>query len=153
MEGLSVSAVIGACSALAGVFLSQLFSMLQSNAERKNQYKVLQREKLEELADHLQKTILWFDVWLGHGESKSVKPHASSGESPRSSDEARRVHVLSLLYFPRLKLESQRLMNALNTLYFGGVTDEEMVMKATNKFSDSKDALERLITEEAEKLG
>lgn len=155
MDGVTASAIIGACSALAGVFLSQVLSMLQASAERKHNQKTLRREKLEELAGHLAQTARWMDIWFHQVLLKSTAHHESADGSPLSSDEARRVYVLSLLYFPDLKTESQRVMKALDVLHFLGQeasVNEGKIVKASEDFSDAKKELEKLIAEEAGKL-
>ena len=149
-------AIIGALSALAGVVLSQLVAMLQAALERKHQRTALLRAKLEELADNLHQTTHWADTLL---KSLPVRGHAKSKEGPHAvalSAEARRVYILSLLYFPRLKAESRTLMNALGVLYTM-VNDETAVVEATLKqaagdFAAAKKALDDLIALEAKNV-
>lgn len=155
MDAVTVSAVIGAGSALAGVCLSQVLSMIQSSVERKHKQKTLLREKLEDLTEHLIRTSLWMEVWFHQRLLNHTKAQKVSDESPRSSDEARRVYVLSLLYFPHLITESQRVMTSLNTLHF--LSDElqvnnEKLKQAADDFGAAKKALEALVTVESKKL-
>ncbi|OZY84837.1 hypothetical protein CBP51_16890 [Cellvibrio mixtus] len=155
MDAVTVSAVIGAGSALAGVFLSQILSMLQARVERKHKQQALLREKLEDLAEHLVQTSRWMEAWFHQAVANRTKSQKASDDPLRSSEEARRVYVLSLLYFPRLLPESQRVMTALNTLHF--LSDEpkinnEKLVQAAKDFAAAKKALEELIAEEAKKL-
>lgn len=150
-------AIIGAGSALAGVALSQVASVLQAHLSRKHQQTTFLRERLEELVQNLYETHEWLDSLLDY--LRQTEPHPKSDEplqQPQLSVEARRVHVLSLLYFPNLKQQSSKLAKSSSALYLeaarGVKFDKEKFQKATTKFGAAFGELEKLIEREAKKI-
>jgi hypothetical protein len=148
-------AIIGAASALAGVALSQVATIFQSRAERKQKHAERLISKLEELAENLHETTFWADSLLHHLTGKNPPPTAGADTLPpvSLSAEAKRVYVLSLLYFPTMREESRKLLMSLNTLYSIAVDehpiDNDKFKKATVDFAESKKALDNLIEAQA----
>lgn len=145
--------IIGAASALAGVALSQVGSMLQSRLARNHQKSALQVHKLEELTESLQQSIRWSLVALNVANKAE---QLIRDEELQISHETQRVLVLALLYFPTLQEESKQLLGASNHLYTLVTSKEyiteETLMKAFSEFSDRTKSLEKLIVQEAKRL-
>lgn len=152
----TTASIIAAVSALSGVIVSQLGGILRSFFDKYNQRTALLRDKLEELADNVHKTTEWVDqlVTLAAKDATHVSSTTRPGPASLSVD-ARRVYVLSLLYFPELRGESQKFLNASHGLYLQitakSVEEETLVAFSTN-FSLAKKALDELIKIEAEKI-
>lgn len=150
-------AIIAAVAALLGVVVSQLAGVVQTAAGRKREQQALLRAKLEELADMANRTVEWADLAVfprleGHIHELSG---VSAPQATHLSGEARRAYVLALLYFPGLTDEAKRLRDAVNAMY-GSVTSGAVDMKklgeASTAFNAARQALDKLITEEAKRL-
>lgn len=149
------AAIIGAGSALAGVALSQVASMLQAHLSRKHQEATLLRERLEELTQNLYQTHEWVNALSDYLHTESPTAPDQALDEPQLCVEARRVHVLSLLYFPTLKQQSRKLAKSSTALYIeaSGVTlDKEKFLKDGNEFRAAFEELETLIEQEAKKI-
>ena len=105
MENELLIAIVAASSALGGVAISQGFSLLQSYFDREHQRRILLRTKYEELANHLNDSIVWANELLRVTTFKEL--HART--QPIA---ARRAYTLALLYFPRLKMHAERYVAA-----------------------------------------
>lgn len=147
------AAIIGAASALAGVALAQGAAMLQQHLAARRERRALLRAKLEELADHLHLAAQWVDAairhWVDHeGSSASSRPL-------RLSDEARRVYVLALLYFPALRNDARPMLTALDRLHglrtLGGEPNTELP-RHIDSFANARKRLDEGIAQEAQRL-
>lgn len=98
-------AVVAASSALGGVVISQGFSLLHSYFDREHQRKVLLRTKYEELANHLNDSI----VWANELQRVTTFEELHARAQPIA---ARRAYTLALLYFPLLKTHAERYVAA-----------------------------------------
>ncbi|MCX8016645.1 MAG: hypothetical protein N2690_01890, partial [Rhodocyclaceae bacterium] len=151
-EGVD-AAIISAASALLGVAVSQGFALLQQRLAARHERAAILRAKLEELADQLHRAAQWADAairhWVDRAEvSASPAPH-------RLSEEARRVYVLALLYFPALRDDARTLLAALDALHalrtLGGDPDTELP-RHIEAFSAARRRLDAGIAEEAQRL-
>ena len=90
------SVVAGAAIALCGVLLAQLVAMIQSRLDREHKRDILLRTKYEELAEHLNDSLLWATSVLSVCTFEEM-------QSRTQPIPARKAYTLSLLYFPKLK--------------------------------------------------
>jgi len=158
MDSETISTIIPAISALAGVFLAQAGAMIHKSFDRNAQRASLRREKLEELADQAFQTMAWGDHLIN--SLPTVPPRRASVEKDpqpaQLSAQARRVYVLSLLYFPELQCESRRLMKASNNLHLLSADakdiDVEKMQAAAIEFGAALKALDSLISQAAKKI-
>jgi hypothetical protein len=103
MDKEILTGVIAACAALAGVIVSQSFSLLLSHVERTYQKRVLLRTKYEELVSHLNDSLVWANSMI------EAKTFDELGVQPIS---ARRIYALVLLYFPLLRPQAEAYLQA-----------------------------------------
>ncbi|WP_310598811.1 hypothetical protein [Desulfobulbus sp.] len=158
MEKEVATSLIAAGAALSGVAVSQLGNIVRTLFDRSNERTALLRTKLEELADNLHKTTEWFDELTKAVSEKDARRVSSNGQNQpvALSSEARRVYVLSLLYFPSMQEEAKTLLNSTYAFYQlmmhpKNITQEELG-DSTEKFSTSKKSLDDLIIMEAQKI-
>lgn len=157
MEKELLTSLIAAGSAILGVAASQLGGIVRSVFDKNSERTVLLRSKLEELADNVHKTTEWSNCLLNALPGKA-EAHSTAPECPglfQVSSEARRVYVLSLLYFPPFRLEARSLLEASYDFYrsmSGAQVDQALMSDAASRFRLAKTALDDLITIEAEKI-
>lgn len=142
MEAENLSLIIGAGSAIAGAAVSQAFSLLQLHLERKNQERVVLREKYEELSRHLNDSLAW---------SLAILPDASTAEVPLAAPlPPRRAYALTLLYFPLLQPEARAFLHAASVLYLSTESarrdnaNKELLVVAVNAGEDFRNKLDVL---------
>ncbi|WP_169701608.1 hypothetical protein [Desulfobulbus propionicus] len=89
---------------------------------------------------------------------KGARPVTSSGGpiSVATSSEARRVYVLSLLYFPSMREEARTLLNSSYEFYLLMQSldnfDPQKLTEITSNYRAAKKALDDLTSLEAEKI-
>lgn len=107
--------LIGGGLALAGTVVSQIFGLLSGWLDRRNKRRIVHRERFEELADCVAKTLLWFPKI---GACRSISDIQAYGPPL----ESRRMICLAILYFPELKDAVTSYSNGL-ILYYHHVCD------------------------------
>lgn len=155
MESGIATSIITGTAALGGVVLGQLAQWLRSRADKDHERAAVLRDKLEALVDNAHTATAWMDRAL---ESRLSRDGAStvSFRPVELSDQARRVHVLALLYFPALRDDAARLFDATTQIY-ALVTDrrppnEKRLIDLSEQFRDAREALDKLVATEARKL-
>lgn len=147
------AAIIGAASALAGVALSQGFSMLQQQLAARRERAALLRAKLEELADQLHLSARWVDATIQHWAHPTV---SSAAPAPLAlSAEARRVYVLALLYFPALRDDARTMLSALDAMHgmrTPGSDPNTELPRHVAAFATARKRMDELIALQAQRL-
>lgn len=149
MDNSILTAVIGACAALFGVVVSQVFALLNSRLDEKHVRQVFLRQKYEEL------------VYSVDEASASLLPRILNHEANEpghavTASKARTAYTLSLIYFPLLTPDVKDFMNMVSYLE-GILVDEEIlqdrdkVLKAAEKFGKARVKLDEAIRENADK--
>lgn len=100
------TAIISAAAVLAGVAITQAFSLFQSASERKHQRRVLLRGKYEELAQCLADSVDEHTSFL----TASTNEELLRGTRPKN---AQRIYILAQLYFPQLRSPAHEFLAAL----------------------------------------
>jgi len=157
MAGNITTAIITAASVLSGVIIAQVVTLLSSIFERKSKDMIFHRDKLEEIADMVHQSEGWCLGILDTCSGQKIH-QAKSDIYHRPvvlSNEARRVYVLSLIYFPSLRKESKTLLDVSNKIYIlassQGQLDADKFKIASAQFSASIKSLDKLIVEVAQK--
>ena len=152
------TSLIAAGAALLGGALVKMFDIFQKLLEKHSERNELLRNKLEELADNLHQSSDWSNSILNSISEKGVR-HANEVGNPQfllDSKEARRVYVLALLYFPSLRHEAKNLYKASADFYIQACDvasiNLEKIQKAASSLGSAKNALDKQIAYEAEKL-
>jgi hypothetical protein len=104
--------LVGGGLALVGTVASQLSTLLAGRFQRRDDWRKVHREKFEELADCVAKTLLWIQKLSACRtmvEVQQTAPH-----------EARRMVCLAMIYFPELKEEAAAYSNGLIRFYNHG---------------------------------
>lgn len=158
MDASITSSIIAASAALLGVALSGFGGMLRSALDKGHERNALLRAKLEELADNVHRTTEWSIEMIDTASERGVRL-AALGEGRQFlavSAEARRVHVLALMYFPSMKEEAKNLLTASHDMYLqfshSPDIDREKLQDATNRFGAARKAIDNLVTAEAKKI-
>ena len=110
MDPTLIVSIVAGVSALAGVALSQGIAKLQSCLDRKHKNDILLRMKYEELAGYLNEFLAWVMECLRAKSFDQLNTHAQ----PLA---ARKAYTLSLLYFPLLKNNAERYVEASVSFY------------------------------------
>lgn len=125
--------ILATSAALGGVVISQAFAMLQSHLDYKRQRKLLLQQKLEELTQHLNASLIW--------ASESVDALSSHRPTPaRDPVDARQMYSLCLLFFSPLKPHATgyldaclELLTSINKTIRGEIADATDASKALGK--------------------
>ena len=158
MDDKILVGTIAAVSALSGIIISQAGTLLHSFLDRNHKSKCLRREMLEELADYVQQTVSWCENIVSNIASKepSHAQYATTLQPVALSTEARRVYVLSLIYFPTLRAEAHILLNTCNNIYAISISKAKINVdeftSQTKKFRTSVDNFDKLIPKVAKEI-
>lgn len=101
--------VLPALAALAGVLVTGSIEWIKTASTRRHETKTLFRDRLETLTAALTETIAWADSLLSASEYDVLR--ARSVPIP-----PRRIHALTLVYFPELRPFAERLLTASQNL-------------------------------------
>ena len=148
MDNSILTAVIGACAALLGVIVSQVFALLKSRLDEKHVRQVFLRQKYEALVCSVDEA------------SASLLPRILNYEANEpvlveTSGKARSAYTLSLIYFPLLTPEVKDYMNVASYLE-SILADEESrkdrdkILKAAEQFSKARIKLDEAIRKNAD---
>jgi hypothetical protein len=154
-------AIIAASSALGGVIISQVFSLLQSFYNKKYKKQILLRQKYEEMMFHFSASLEWIVSLNGSTTQASVFALAQCPD-------ARKTLSLCLLYFPEMVEAANHYVLAQQSYYTVIVTSfkEDISFTAggqaivhnksnydiaTKNLFNKKDAFENLIISNAKK--
>lgn len=105
-----IALLVGGGLAIAGTVVSQVFGLLVGFLERRNKRRIVQRERFEELADCVAKTLEWFPKL---SQCRSIAEFTNC----QPPTDARRMVCLSILYFPELKIAVAEYSNGLARFY------------------------------------
>jgi len=108
-------AIIAASSALGGVIISQVFSLLQSFYDKKYKKQILLRQKYEEMMFHFSASLEWIQHLNGNTNQASVFALAQCPD-------ARKSLSLCLLYFPEMVDSANNYVLAQQSYYTSVVT-------------------------------
>jgi hypothetical protein len=153
--------IIAASSALGGVIISQVFSLLQSFYDKKHKKQTLLRQKYEEMMFHFSASLEWIVSLNGSTTQATVFALAQCPD-------ARKALSLCLLYFSELVepansyvLAQQSYYTAIATSFkedgsftAGGqavVKNKQKFDAATKNLFNNKDIFENLIISNAKK--
>ena len=156
-----VIAIIAASSALGGVIIAQVFSLLQLFLDKKHQKHKLLRQKYEEMMFYFSASLEWM------ARLNSCTTNTDIFALSQSSD-ARKALSICLLYFPDLVddannyvLAQQKYFESIVTSFkqdlgftAGGqalVHNKEKHQVATNNLFNKKDAFENAIVSTSKK--
>lgn len=103
-------AIIAASSALGGVIISQIFSLLQSFYGKKYKKQILLRQKYEEMMFHFSVSLEWIVRLNGSTTQATVFALAQCPD-------ARKALSLCLLYFPEMVEASNNYVLAQQSYY------------------------------------
>lgn len=149
MDNSILTAVIGACAALFGVIVSQVFALLNSRLDEKHVRQVFLRQKYEELVCSVDEA------------SASLLPRILNHEANEpvlveTSGKARSAYTLSLIYFPLLTPEVKDFMNVAS--YLESILadeesrkDKDKILEVAAQFSKARIKLDEAIRENADK--
>jgi hypothetical protein len=107
--------LIGGGLTLTGTVVGQLTTLFSGWIDRRHKVRILRRERFEELADCVSKSVLWFPKISA---CRTIEEINANGPPP----EARRIMVLALLYFPELRDAAIDYTNGL-IKYHGWICD------------------------------
>lgn len=148
MDNSILTAVIGACAALFGVVVSQVFALLNSRLDEKHVRQVFLRQKYEALVCSVDEA------------SASLLPRILNHEANEpvlveTSGKARSAYTLSLIYFPLLTPAVKDFMNVASYLE-SILADEESrqdrnkILEVAAQFSKARIKLDEAIRENAD---
>lgn len=149
MDNSILTAVIGACAALFGVVVSQVFALLNSRLDEKHVRQVFLRQKYEALVCSVDEA------------SASLLPRILNHEANEpvlveTSGKARSAYTLSLIYFPLLTPEVKDFMNVAS--YLESILadkesrkDKDKILEVAAQFSKARIKLDEAIRENADK--
>ncbi len=110
MDNQTEIAIISATSALGGVIVSQIFSLIISVYDKKHEKRKLLRQKFEEMMFYFTMSFNWFQQINNCTSKKEIYSLAQSLES-------RKALTLCLLYFPELAEAANKYLVAQTDYY------------------------------------
>jgi len=158
LDTSTTTAIIGAGAALLGAVVAQLGTLLKSGSDRSDKKRTFHLERLEELAENLYQTVPWAENLIKELAPRESRFGSSAGTNgfTQASIHARRVYVLALLYFPKLRDNAKIFMDSCNRIYIAVTSsapvDLEELGKAVKDFRSSLGALTEQVTSTAETI-